>query len=152
MTEYVIQTLMGALGSVGFAVVFNTRGKRLGFFFLGGALAWAVYLLCVHNGSNMFVGLLFATITAGLSSEILARVIHAPVLISLVPMLIPLIPGSDLYYCMDALVRSDKDVFLTRGTAAISAAGAIGLGIICTTALSHIVLSILAHIHRTKKQ
>ena len=152
MTEYVIQTLMGALGSVGFAVVFNTRGKRLGFFFLGGALAWAVYLLCVHNGSNMFVGLLFATITAGLSSEILARVIHAPVLISLVPMLIPLIPGSDLYYCMDALVRSDKEIFITRGTAAVTAAGAIGLGIICTTALSHIVFSIVGHIHRSKKQ
>lgn len=149
--EYVIQTLMGALGSVGFAIVFNTKGKRLGFFFLGGALAWAVYLLCVHNGANMFVGLMFATITAGLSSEILARVIHAPVLISLVPMLVPLIPGSDLYYCMDALIRSDKETFLVRGTSAITAAGAIGLGIICTTALSHIVFSIARHIHRTKK-
>ena len=152
MTKYVIQILMGALGSVGFAVVFNTRGKRLGFFFLGGALAWAVYLLCDHNGGNMFVGLLFATITAGLSSEILARVIHAPVLISLVPMLVPLIPGRDLYCCMDALVRSDKELFITHGTATVTAAGAIGLGIICTTALSHIVLSIIAHIHRTKKQ
>lgn len=149
--EYVIQTLMGAIGSVGFAVIFNTKGKRLGFFFLGGALAWAVYLLCIHNGANMFVGLLFATITAGLFSEILARVIHAPVLISLVPMLIPLIPGSDLYYCMDALVRSDNETFLARGTSAIIAAGAIGSGIICTTALSHIVLSIVGHIHRSKR-
>jgi len=149
--EYVIQTLMGALGSVGFAVIFNTKGKRLGFFFLGGALAWAVYLLCVHNGSSMFVGLLLATITAGLSSEILARIIHAPVLISLVPILVPLIPGSDLYYCMDALVRTDKETFFQRGTSAITAAGAIGLGIICTTALSHIVFSIAGHIHRSKK-
>ena len=149
--DSIIQTLMGALGSVGFAVIFNTRGKRLGFFFLGGALAWAVYLLCIHFGTNMFVGLLFATITAGLSSEILARVIHAPVLISLVPMLVPLIPGSDLYYCMDALVRSDKETFLIRGSSAITAAGAIGLGIICTTALSHIVLSIVSHIHRIKR-
>ncbi|MBQ7768264.1 MAG: threonine/serine exporter family protein [Oscillospiraceae bacterium] len=149
--EYVIQTLMGALGSVGFAVVFNTKGKRLGFFFLGGALAWAVYLLCVHNGASMFVGLMFATITAGLSSEILARVIHAPVLISLVPMLVPLIPGSDLYYCMDALIRSDKETFLVRGTSAITAASAIGLGIICTTAFSHIVFSIIRHMHRTAK-
>lgn len=151
MMEYVIQILMGALGSVGFAIVFNTKGKRLGFFFLGGALAWAVYLLCVHNGASMFVGLMFATITAGLSSEILARVIHAPVLISLVPMLVPLIPGSDLYYCMDALVRSDKETFIIRGTSAITAAGAIGLGIICTTALSHIVFSIVRHMHRPAK-
>ena len=146
--EYVIQTLMGALGSVGFAVIFNTKGKRLGFFFLGGALAWAVYLLCVHNGSSMFVGLLLATITAGLSSEILARIIHAPVLISLVPILVPLIPGSDLYYCMDALIRGDTDEFLTRGTAAITVAGAIGLGIICTTAVSHIALSIADHLRK----
>ena len=150
--EYAIQTLMGALGSVGFAIIFNTRGKRLGFFFLGGALAWSVYLLCIHNGTNMFIGLMFATITAGLSSEIMARVIHAPVLISLVPMLIPLIPGSDLYYCMDALVRSDKETFLIRGSSAITAAGAIGLGIICTTALSHIIFSIIKHIHTTKQQ
>lgn len=99
----------------------------------------------------MFVGLMFATITAGLSSEILARVIHAPVLISLVPMLVPLIPGSDLYYCMDALVRSDKETFLVRGTSAITAAGAIGLGIICTTALSHIVFSIIRHMHKHAK-
>jgi len=149
MISYIIQTLMGAIGSVGFAVVFNTRGKRLVFFFLGGALAWAVYLLCVHNGANVFTGLLLATMTAGLSSEILARVIHAPVLISLVPMLVPLIPGSDLYYCMDALVRSDMDVFLSRGTSAIIAAGAIGLGIICTTAVSHIIFSIVNHVKRT---
>ena len=148
--EYVIQTLMGALGSVGFAIIFNTRGKRLGFFFLGGALAWSVYLLCIHHGANMFIGLMFATITVGLSSEILARIIHAPVLISLVPMLVPLIPGSDLYYCMDALVRTDKETFLMRGSSAITAAGAIGLGIICTTALSHIIFSIMRHIHATK--
>lgn len=150
MMPYIIQTLMGAVGSVGFAVLFNTRGKRLVFFFLGGALAWAVYLLCVHNGANMFVGLLFATLTAGLSSEVLARIIHAPVLISLVPMLIPLIPGSDLYYCMDALIRGEKDLFLTRGTAAVTAAGAIGLGIICTTAVSHIIVSINDHFRKRR--
>ena len=148
MMDYVIQTLMGAIGSVGFAVLFNTRGKRLIFFFLGGGLVWAVYLLCVHNGANMFVGLLCATMTAGLFSEVLARVIHAPVLISLVPMLIPLIPGSDLYYCMDALIRGEEDVFIARGTAAVTAAGAIGLGIIYTTAVSHIIFSIADHLHK----
>ena len=50
------------------------------------------------------------------------------------------------------MVRSEKETFLVRGTSAITAAGAIGLGIICTTALSHIVLNIVSHIHRTKKQ
>ena len=150
MTQYIIQTLMGALGSVGFAILFNIRGKRLLLFFLGGALDWTVYLLCTHHGCSMFVGLLFATMTAAISSEILARVIHTPVLISLVPMLIPLVPGSDLYYCMDALVRGEKELFLERGSVAISAAGAIALGIVCVTAISHMILSVWKHFHMTK--
>lgn len=142
MTGYIVQTLMGAVGSVGFAVLFNVRGKRLAFFFLGGALDWAVYLLCIHNGTSMFLAVLLAAMTAGLFSEALARVIRAPVLLSLVPTLVPLIPGSDLYYCMDALIRGDRETSLARGTAAITVAGAIGLGIICTTAVAHIWLSI----------
>lgn len=150
MMQYIIQTLMGALGSVGFAILFNIRGKRLLLFFLGGALDWTVYLLCTHHGCSIFQGLLFATMTATLSSEILARLIQTPVLISLVPMLIPLVPGSDLYYCMDALVRGEQDVFLARGSMAISAAGAIALGIICTTAFSHIIFTVWHHIRKSK--
>jgi uncharacterized membrane protein YjjB (DUF3815 family) len=152
MNPYIVQTLMGAIGSVGFAILFNVRGTRLILFFLGGALAWGVYLLCTRNGGSMFLGLLLASMSAAFISEVLARIVHSPVLILLVPMLIPLIPGRDLYYCMDALVRSDKETFFTHGTAAVTAAGAIGLGIICTTALSHIVFSIVGHIHRSKKQ
>ena len=145
MTKDIIQTLMGAIGTVGFAILFNVGGKRLLLFFLGGALDWAVYLICRYNGYSMFMGLFFATMTAAICSEILARVIHIPVLISLVPMLIPLVPGSDLYYCMDGLIRGHQDVFLERGSAAITAAGGICLGIICVTAISHIILVIYSH-------
>ena len=148
MREYIIQTLMGAIGAVGFALLFNVRGKRLLLFFLGGALDWAVYLLCTHNGQGVFVGLLLATMTAALTSEILARVIHAPVLILLVPMLIPLVPGGDLYRSMDTLVRGDQEVFLARGTTAIISAGAICLGIICMTAVTHIIFSIADQIRK----
>lgn len=145
MMQHVIQTLMGAIGAVGFAILFNVRGKRLFLFFLGGALDWAVYLLCTENGCSMFLGLMLATMTAAVSSEVLARVIRTPVLLLLVPMLIPLIPGGDLYRCMDGLVRSDYDRFVLYGTNAVTAAGAICLGIICVTAITHIIMRISEH-------
>ena len=151
MIPYIIQTLMGAIGAVGFAILFNVRGKKLILFFLGGALDWAVYLLCTQNGSNMFVGLLFATMTAALTSEVLARVLRAPVLILLVPMLIPLIPGSDLYRSMDALIRGDQARFLSHGASAITAAGAISLGIICITALTQIIFGVWEHIQEVRR-
>lgn len=151
MKEYILQTLMAALGSLGFAALFNVHGKRMILFFLGGALDWAVYLLCVHNGLNTFIGLFLATSTAAFISEILARVIHTPVLILLVPMLIPLIPGGSLYYSMDALIRGEKDNFLTHGSAAVTSAGAICLGIICVTTITHIIFAIIDHIKSNKK-
>lgn len=152
MTEHIVQTLMGAIGAVGFAILFNVQGRRLILFFLGGALDWAVYLLCVNNGCSSFLGLLFATITAALTSEILARIIHAPVLILLVPMLIPLVPGGDLYRSMDALVRGYREVFLVRGTSAITSAGAICLGIICVTAITHVIMVIGEHIRKYQQK
>lgn len=152
MREYIIQTLMGALGSVGFAILFNVRKKQLFLFFLGGALDWAIYLLCIHNGYSNFLGLLFATMTAALTSEVLARILHTPVLILLVPMLIPLIPGGALYQCMDALVRTNKEHFIAHGTVAITSAGAIALGIIAMTAVSHIIFTIHDHLIRRNRQ
>ena len=151
MREYIIQTLMGALGAVGFAILFNVRKRQLILLFLGGALDWAIYLLCVHHGYSEFLGLLFATMTAAFTSEVLARILRTPVLILLVPMLVPLIPGGMLYRCMDAFVRTDKELFVTYGTSAVTSAGAIALGIIAMTAISHIVFSIYDHLHKPSK-
>ena len=150
MTAHIIQTLMGAIGSVGFAALFNVRGKRLILFFLGGALNWAIYLICIENGSSMFVGLLCATMMAAITSEVFARIIRAPVLILLVPLLIPLIPGGDLYRSMDGLIRGDTERFLFYGSNAITSAGAICLGIIGTTAITHIILRVRDHFRKSK--
>ena len=152
MRDYMIQTLMGALGSVGFAILFNVRKRQLILFFLVGALDWAVYLVCVHNGYSVFLGTLFATMTAAFISEVMARILHTPVLILLVPMLVPLIPGGALYRCMDALVQTNKEQFLVYGTSAVTSAGAIALGIIAMTAVSPIVFSIHAHLRRRSRQ
>lgn len=151
MREYIIQTLMGALGSVGFAILFNVRKRQLLLLFLGGALDWAIYLLCVHNGYSDFLGLLFATMSAAFISEVLARVLHTPVLILLVPTLVPLIPGGALYRCMYALVQTNKEQFIAYGTSAVTSAGAIALGIIAMTAVSHIIFSIHDHL-RTRSR
>ena len=135
-----------------FAIFFNVRGKKLLLFFFGSALDWAVYLLAVHNGYNEFVGMLLATMTAALLSEVFARIIRAPVLILLVPMLVPLIPGRGLYNTMYALIQSDRESFITNGISTVSCAAAICLGIICVTAITHMIFTIWDYIrkHHTK--
>lgn len=149
--ESIIQILMAAFGSVGFAVLFNVRSKKLILFFFGGALDWAVYLACVHFGASLFVAQMFATMTAALLAEIFARVIHVPVLILLVPMLIPLVPGKALYYTMYRLIQGDNAGFLSYAQQALIAAGGIVVGIICITALVQICLSVCRSIRRIQK-
>ena len=148
MTADIIQTLMGAISSVAFAIFFNVRGKKLALFFFGSALDWAVYLLCVRNGYSEFIGMLLATMTAALLAEILARVSRAPVLILLVPMLVPLIPGRGLFYTMDALIRTERDLFISYGLSTVSSAAAICLGIVCVTAITHMVFAIWEQIRK----
>ena len=148
MRELVIQTLMGAISSVAFAIFFNVRGKKLLLFFFGSALDWAGYLLAVHNGHNEFIGMLLATMTAALLSEIFARITRAPVLILLVPMLVPLIPGRGLYKTMYALIQGEREQFFARGGSTVSCAAAICLGIICVTAITRMIFTILDYIRK----
>ena len=132
MAWYFVQTLMGCIGSVGFAVLFNIRGRKLLLAAGGGALAWAVYLACTCNGLDIFAGLFFVTLAAALGSELL-------VIMLLVPMLIPLIPGGDLYYMMSFLVRGQYEAFGQYAQRVLTEAGAIALGIICVASLMNII-------------
>ena len=139
MVWYCLQTVMGCVGAVGFAVLFNIRGHRLVWIALGSALAWAVYLACTCHGQDKFVALLCGTAAAALASEVLARALRTPVLLLLVPMLIPLIPGGDLYTMMSLLVRGQAEAFGAAVQLVLVEAGAIALGIICVASAANIV-------------
>ena len=97
MSFSVIQTIMGMIGSVGFAVLFGVRGRKLAVIALGSGAGWAVYLVCRAMGCSIFTGLLAASLFVAALSEVLARMLRTPVILLLVPMLIPEVPGEALY-------------------------------------------------------
>lgn len=125
-----LQTLLAAAGSVGFALLFNIRGAKLAWAGAGGALGWAVYSLLAPQ-TGLFTAMLAAAAAVALCSEGLARLLKAPVILLLVPMLIPLIPGRDLYAMMSALIRGEQAVLADRARLLALQAGAIALGVIC---------------------
>ena len=65
--------------------------------------------------------------------------IVVPVIMLLVPMLIPLSPGGDLYYMMSFLVRGQYEAFGQYAQRVLTEAGAIALGIICVASLMNII-------------
>ena len=105
----IIQIIGAFLGSMGFALVFRVRKGILPAAAIGGMLEWTVYLLVAHalGGPGVFWPSVAASLECSLYSEILARKMKAPSTVFLVPGLIPLIPGKNLYYVMSYAVQND---------------------------------------------
>lgn len=145
-----VQTSMGIIGSLGFALLFGIRGtKPLGCIALGSGIGWIVYLVSVAGGHGKAFGMLASSLVIAACSEILARVIKTPVILLLVPMLIPEIPGGDLYYTMYSLVEGDTDTFVSLLQLVLAEAGAIALGIILASYAAGLVNNIHRHVHPT---
>lgn len=130
-----IQIVMGMLGSIGFAVLFGIYDRTLLAIALGSGAGWSVYLICIGRGYGLFAGLLAASLFVAVLSEILARRFKTPVILLLVPMLIPEIPGGDLYYTMYALIQRHYHQFGIMSNQVLWQAGAIVLGIILASGL-----------------
>ena len=145
-----VQTSMGIIGSLGFALLFGIRGtKPLGCIALGSGIGWVVYLVSVAGEHGKAFGMLASSLVIAACSEILARVIITPVILLLVPMLIPEIPGGDLYYTMYSLVEGDTDKFASLLQLVLAEAGAIALGIILASYAAGLVNNIHRHVHPT---
>lgn len=145
MAFYVIQTIMGLLGSIGFAVLFGIYDRKLFVIAAGSAAGWAVYLICAARGCSLFMALFVSSLFITALSEILARIMKTPVILLLVPILIPEIPGADLYYTMYYLVQGLYTEFGNSLNKVMTEAGAIALGIILASHMARFFRNI--HIH-----
>jgi len=107
MNEILTQLITAFTGSLGFAMLFHLRRRLLTCASLGGLLSWAVYLAGEWAFNSIFIACLLASAFAALYSEILARLLKAPATVFFIPTIVPLIPGSTLYYTMSHAVQND---------------------------------------------
>ena len=147
MQAEIIQTAMGVVGSLGFALLFGIRGtKPLGCIALGSGIGWVVYLVSVAGGHGKAFGMLASSLVIAICSEVTARLIKTPVILLLVPMLIPEIPGGDLYYTMYSLIEGDSAKFASLLQLVLAEAGAIALGIILASYAAGLINNIYRHV------
>ena len=99
-TTIVIQLITGALGSVGFGILFHMKKKYLPLAAAGGFISWMVFLLGKGLWGNVFLPSLLAGFIVDVYAEILARICKETSTSFFVTSVIPLIPGSTLYYCI----------------------------------------------------
>ncbi len=128
--SFLIQSIACAIGAIGFSLLFNVRGNGIVLCLLGGVICWGVYCIAEHLGSGEMIAMLVSSIVAAIYSEIMARIRKCPAIGFLVTSLIPLIPGSALYYTMNYAVRGDMTMFGTQGFRTVCLAGLMAAGVI----------------------
>lgn len=143
MNEWIIAVVAAAFTSYAFALLFHINGYKIMIVSLGGAFNWLIYLLSMDMNGNRILSFFIATAATALFAEIIARLIKAPVITLVVPMLIPMVPGSDLYYTTFALVSGNMNDFSSYGTQLILEVGAMSLGLIVVACLMQIYTRIL---------
>ena len=143
----IIQILMGYLGTLGFNILFNLRGKKLWLASFGGLLSWAVVLLLDAWLPSETLRYFLGSAAGALYGEILARVEKTPTTTFLVPSVIPLIPGSDLYYTMNYALNKQWQMFGQQSFYTLTLAGALAVGIIVVTTVFRLLTALVHKTH-----
>lgn len=148
MMDLCLQLVYAYFGSMGFAILFRLRKELLNLASLGGLLSWLVFLLVQNGSEDIFVPCLFGAIFAGAYAEFLARKLKAPVILFFIVAVVPLIPGSALYYTTENIVAKQMDVAKLWADKTMTFAFAISLGI----AIIWSVLETYSKIQERKKK
>ena len=139
MGDELIQILMAFLGTIGFAIFFNIRKTKLLLVGTGGAVIWTVFLVVNHVTEQEMIALFVASVLASVFAEILARVVKSPATVLLVPMVIALIPGGNLYYTMFYMVQGHSILFQSYLKLVLQEAASIALGIMIVMSAMQVI-------------
>lgn len=129
------QMIPSALACLGFALLFNIKGPGTLLCALGGVLSWAIYLLVLRASGNDLYGYFASTLFSAIYAESMARIRKYPAISYLVVSIIPMIPGTGVYYTMRYAVAGDLGMCASTGmhTAAIAGVMAVSILLVSTT-------------------
>lgn len=139
MIQGMIEIVTGFLGSLGFALLYNIRGKKLITAACGGFLAWALFLALGAFLESEVLRYFIVSLTVSAYAELFARLQKTPTTTFIITSLIPLIPGGSLYYTMAHAFSGHVGRFATSAIKTLTLAIALALGVVVTTAATRLL-------------
>lgn len=135
MNQDILMIIASFFGSLGFTILYQTRGWRILIPSVGGAVFWSMYLAFLRFYNNEYLGYFLSAILITVYAEIWARVLKTPATTVLMPTVIPFIPGGALYYAINAALQMDMSTFAEKSRLALGLAAALAAGIMLVTSL-----------------
>ena len=143
----VVQIVTAGGMAIGFALLFGLHGKELAVVGVGSALTWSIYLgMFALTSGNIAVSTFVAAVFGSLAAIWSSQLLKAPKTVFLFPLLVSLVPGSDLYRTMQAALEWNTDGIKTAGKNTVTFAFAIAFGIIVSVVYQQANMKIKARI------
>ena len=124
----ITQFIFATISALGFAYIFNVRGKIAGAAAFVGGIGWIVYLVSMNMGLSLGIAFFLAGATATFGSEMIARILKTPVTSALIPTFTPFVPGSGAYYTMFYLFNGQYQLAMQKGIDTFIMSGSMILG------------------------
>ncbi len=150
MMYYIIHILSGSIGTVGFALLYNIRGKKLIIACIGGLISGTLFEMFNIFLQNEVLAYFITAMMVAFYAEIMARSIKTPTTTFIATSLIPLVPGRALYYTMAYAFEGNAELFSRNGLSTIKIASALALGIAVATATARIIHKLIEKKHYDK--
>ena len=129
--------IFASFGTLGFGLLFNAQKNKLFYIMLGGFLNYLSYF-CIYNyTSNIFLSSLGCAIVTSIYANLMAIFLRCPSTVFILTGLIPIVPGSSLFYMMQGFVLKNYD--LAKLNFGITCE--VILGIVAGMALSTVVVA-----------
>ena len=132
--DIAIQLLASCIGTLGFGVLFNVRGKKLLWATIGGFLTWGLFLLLAPVFPSEPIRYFIVSMVSTVYAEVLARCLKTPACTFCIVTLVPLVPGGALYRTTTLALSGQVDRFLPQLIYTLELAVALSLGIVVITA------------------
>lgn len=147
----IYQLFTAFLGTLGFSLIFHVGRKHTILASIGGTIAWGVFLLCNEAlGVNVLLSTILSAASGQVYAEFMARLCKSPTTVFSIPAVVPLIPGSSLYYTMYAAVFRDWAGVKNFGMKTLEGTLGISIGL-CLVSATLYVLTNLARNRAMKK-
>lgn len=140
MSTVFYTSIFAAFATLGFCIIFHAPRRLLIPASFVGALGWFAYKLCVETEiSSIVLGCFLGSLAVGFCSDIFARVFKDAATMFIIPGIIPLVPGSGMYYTTLAFVQNNFKEAAAVGSQTLFMAGAIALGLLVSGAITRVV-------------
>ncbi len=137
-----LQFFAGVIICASFCILVNIPLKTIIPASLAGGFSWFVYNFLMSAGYSKSLAVFVAVFIIAVISDILAHKLKDAATVFLIPCILPLVPGSRIYYTMFYIINSDLDAAGQMAREALAIAGSIALAILIANSFSRLATKV----------